>query len=115
MAKGNEAKILVTFRPKEAREYDAQVVIVSNNENGDIKINLSGKGFEPAVSSVEYMELDRSLTMYPQPAKGSLILENDYQHKINAINMLDLSGKMLQAFDDVSNFFDRIAVMSFCF
>lgn len=101
--RGDSKNMLVAFRPKEAREYNAQLVIVSNNEKGDMVINLTGKGYEPVQSSVAFVEFDKSLTMYPIPANNTLNLDIDYSHKISTIKVLDLSGKLINKVENITN------------
>lgn len=100
--RGDTKNLLVGFRPKESREYSAQLVIASNNEKGDIVINLTGKGFVPVPSSVEFDEFDKSLAMYPIPANNTLNLDIDYNNKITSIKVLDLSGKLINKVENIT-------------
>lgn len=101
--RGEQANLLVTFRPKVAKNYTAQMIIVSNNNQGNITINLSGKGFELKSTSVEFEKFDKSISLYPIPAQNSINLISNYNDKIQMIRIMDLSGKEIREIDEVSN------------
>lgn len=100
IAKANVASLLVTFRPKEVRNYTAKLVIKSNNASGDIIINLTGVGKEEPKNSVEFAEFDKNIKVYPIPASNSLSIDVNYQARITNINLLDLSGKLLKSISE---------------
>jgi hypothetical protein len=99
---GNE-KTLVRFLPTEAREYNAELVMESNSDYGDLVIALSGKGYEKEITSVEFEKLDRSISLYPTPANTSLNVEINYTDRIHEINLLDISGQLLEAREFINN------------
>lgn len=99
IATGTKDKLVTKFRPTEAREYNAQLVLSSNNENGDIVINLKGRGYEKAASSVAYDAFNSGLNIYPQPARNELNIQSISSTNITNINLLDITGKILKGFD----------------
>lgn len=99
IAAGTKDKIVSKFRPTEAREYNAQMVVSSNNEDGDIVIDLKGKGYEKAASSVAYDIFNSGLNIYPQPAKNELNIQSISSTNITNINLLDITGKLLKGFE----------------
>ncbi len=94
--RGSQEKVLVRFKPTEAREHSAELVMVSNNDDGDLVISLSGKGFKKVEASVEYDRFNNSISMYPTPTSSELNIDINYKDKISEINLLDLSGQLLE-------------------
>jgi len=101
--RGSTEKVLVRFQPDEEREYSGEMVLVSNNDNGDLVVELSGKGFKKVESSVEFENLDNSISMYPSPTSSMLNIKIDYSNRIYEINLLDLSGQLLETGEISSN------------
>lgn len=99
ITKGATDKIITRFRPTEAREYKAQLVFSSNNAEGDIVIELSGKGYAKPISSVAFDTFDKGLNIYPQPARNEINVQSTSSTNITNINMLDITGKLLKEFD----------------
>lgn len=100
--RGAKDRIVAKFRPTEAREYNAQLVIESNNSEGDIIINLSGKGYVKPLSSVAFDTFDSGLNIYPLPARNEINIQSNSSTNITKINLLDLTGKILKGFDTYS-------------
>lgn len=99
IAKGSKDKVITKFNPTEAREYKAQLVFSSNNADGDIVIELSGKGFEKPISSVAFDLFDKGLSVYPQPARNEINIKSTSSSNITKVNMLDITGKLVKGFD----------------
>ncbi len=99
IAKGEKDKVITRFNPTEAREYKAQLVFSSNNADGDIVIELSGKGFEKPISSVAFDLFDKGLSVYPQPARNEINIKSTSNSNITKVNMLDITGKLVKGFD----------------
>lgn len=100
---GNTMKLVVRFKPTEVREYNAKLVIVSNNATGNIVINLTGIGKEKSITSVEFAEFNRNTTIYPMPANNLLNIGVNHNLKFSTINLLDLSGKLLKVVSNDSS------------
>ena len=100
--KSAKDKVVTKFRPTEAREYNAQLVIESNNSEGDIVINLSGKGYVKQTTSVAFDTFDSGLNIYPLPARNEINIQSNSSTNITKINLLDLTGKILKGFDTYS-------------
>jgi hypothetical protein len=100
--KSAKDKVVTKFRPTEAREYNAQLVIESNNSEGDIVINLSGWGYEKQTTSVAFDTFDSGLNIYPLPARNEINIQSNSSTNITKINLLDITGKILKGFDTYS-------------
>lgn len=103
IGRGDQANLLISFRPKEAKNYSAQMTIVSNNKKGNIIVNLSGKGFEQGVTSVEFEKFDKSIALYPIPAQNTINLKSNYKDKIQLIRIMDITGKEIKEIDQIAN------------
>ncbi len=99
IAKGAKDKVIARFRPTEAREYKAQLVFSSNNEQGDIVIELSGKGYVAPISSIAYDTFNSGLNIYPQPSRNEINVQSTSSTNITKVNMLDITGKLIKGFD----------------
>ena len=95
--RGSTEQLLVQFQPDEAREYNAELVMESNSDNGDLVITLSGKGYEKEITSVEFDRFDKSVTLYPTPATTNLNVDINYDDNIFEINLLSISGELLES------------------
>ena len=102
IAKGSKERVITKFNPTEVREYKAKLVLYSNNDGGDIVIELSGKGYEKPITSVAFDLFDKGLNIYPQPARNEINIQSTSNSNITQVNMLDITGKLVLGFDSYS-------------
>lgn len=102
IAKGSKERVITKFNPTEVREYKAKLVLYSNNDGGDVVIELSGKGYEKPITSVAFDLFDKGLNIYPQPAKNEINIQSTSNSNITQVNMLDITGKLVLGFDSYS-------------
>jgi hypothetical protein len=91
VANGTTASITLTFTPTEARVYDGNMVISSND--GERNISLSGEG--QIITGIDDDILDlEEVKLYPNPAKDWLTIDlSDSPAGSANLSLIDLNGQ----------------------
>lgn len=98
---GTPEQVRLRFLAKTPGFKQAQMIIKSNNEDGDIAVNLSGFAFDP--TSVEIERKVGRVNIYPNPFEKDFSVELDSKINDNiSITIMDMKGSTIKTVENIT-------------